>query len=140
MPSAFPRARLLSLRRCGAADKLGLIRPIVEQPEYNIVSRQRVEHECVAGGGGEGGGGLDAPAVVWRRSGDPRVPALTTRRLTRPSLLVRRYAPLYRDNGLGLTTWSPLASGVLTGKYSGKKVPEGSRFTISQVRARGGHE
>jgi aryl-alcohol dehydrogenase-like predicted oxidoreductase len=45
-----------------------------------------------------------------------------------------RYAPLYRDNGLGLTTWSPLASGVLTGKYSGKKVPEGSRFTIAQVR------
>ena len=40
------------------------------------------------------------------------------------------YEPLYALNGLGLTTWSPLASGVLTGKYSGKVVPEGSRLAL----------
>lgn len=40
------------------------------------------------------------------------------------------FAPLYKDPGLGLTTWSPLASGVLTGKYSGGKVPEGSRLGL----------
>ena len=39
------------------------------------------------------------------------------------------YAPLYKTRGIGLTTWSPLASGVLTGKYNGT-VPEGSRLTL----------
>ena len=36
------------------------------------------------------------------------------------------YDDLYDDYGLGLTTWSPLASGVLTGKYA-NGVPAGSR-------------
>ena len=40
------------------------------------------------------------------------------------------YLPLYEKYGLGLTTWSPLASGVLTGKYSGTAVPEGSRLAL----------
>jgi voltage-dependent potassium channel beta subunit len=40
------------------------------------------------------------------------------------------YSPLYEMHGLGLTTWSPLASGVLTGKYSGKKVEEGTRLAV----------
>lgn len=39
------------------------------------------------------------------------------------------YARLYEDLGLGLTTWSPLASGVLTGKYS-NGIPAGSRSTL----------
>lgn len=39
------------------------------------------------------------------------------------------YARLYDDIGLGLTTWSPLASGLLTGKYRGG-APEGSRATL----------
>ena len=39
------------------------------------------------------------------------------------------YARLYDDIGLGLTTWSPLASGLLTGKYM-DGVPEGSRATL----------
>jgi voltage-dependent potassium channel beta subunit len=73
----------------GVADRLGLIRPIVEQPEYNLFARTRVEAE---------------------------------------------YAPLYPSLGTGLTTWSPLASGVLTGKYSGLKVPEGSRLTIANYK------
>ena len=59
-----------------------LIGPLMEQPQYNMFHRERVEKE---------------------------------------------YAPLYRDFDLGLTTWSPLASGVLTGKYN-DGVPEGSRL------------
>ena len=39
------------------------------------------------------------------------------------------YQRLYDDIGLGLTTWSPLASGLLTGKYRGG-APEGSRATL----------
>jgi voltage-dependent potassium channel beta subunit len=67
------------------ADRLGLHKPVVEQPEYNIFQRQKVEFD---------------------------------------------FAPLIRNHGLGFTTWSPLATGVLTGKYSGRKAPEGSRLTL----------
>ena len=38
------------------------------------------------------------------------------------------YAPLYDDPGLGLTTWSPLASGLLSGKYAQGRIPDGSRL------------
>jgi aryl-alcohol dehydrogenase-like predicted oxidoreductase len=41
----------------------------------------------------------------------------------------QEYATLYDDMGLGLTTWSPLASGLLTGKYR-KGVPQGSRGAV----------
>ncbi len=40
------------------------------------------------------------------------------------------YQRLYEDIGLGLTTWSPLASGLLTGKYR-SGAPEGSRATLA---------
>jgi voltage-dependent potassium channel beta subunit len=42
------------------------------------------------------------------------------------------YAPLYRDFGYGTTIWSPLASGLLSGKYSAdpEKFPEGSRLAL----------
>lgn len=63
--------------------RLGLNPPTMEQPEYNMFHRERVEVE---------------------------------------------YAPLYRDFGLGTTIWSPLASGVLTGKY-GKGITDG-RLTL----------
>ena len=63
------------------ADKHNLHKPLMEQPQYNLFHRKRVEHE---------------------------------------------YARLYDDIGLGLTTWSPLASGLLTGKYR-NGVPKGSR-------------
>jgi len=66
------------------AERHHLHKPIVEQPQYNILERSKVEHE---------------------------------------------YARLYDDLGLGLTTWSPLASGVLTGKYL-DGIPEGSRATV----------
>jgi len=65
----------------GVADRHHLHKPVVEQPEYNLFNRGKVERE---------------------------------------------YARLYDDIGLGLTTWSPLASGLLTGKYL-DGVPEGSR-------------
>jgi len=41
----------------------------------------------------------------------------------------REYARLYEDTGLGLTTWSPLASGLLTGKYV-DGVPAESRAAL----------
>jgi voltage-dependent potassium channel beta subunit len=41
----------------------------------------------------------------------------------------REYARLYEDTGLGLTTWSPLASGLLTGKYL-DGVPDDSRAAL----------
>jgi len=41
----------------------------------------------------------------------------------------KEFARLYDDIGLGLTTWSPLASGLLTGKYA-DGIPEGSRATL----------
>jgi len=66
------------------AERHHLHKPVVEQPQYNILWRQRVEQE---------------------------------------------YARLYRDLGLGLTTWSPLASGLLTGKYI-DGIPEGSRAAL----------
>ncbi|MBC8497177.1 MAG: aldo/keto reductase [Chloroflexi bacterium] len=39
------------------------------------------------------------------------------------------YAPLYKEIGLGTTIWSPLASGLLTGKYN-KDMPEGTRASL----------
>jgi len=41
--------------------------------------------------------------------------------------LEKEYVELFDDYGFGTTIWSPLASGVLTGKYN-KGIPEGSRF------------
>ncbi|OGO26808.1 MAG: alcohol dehydrogenase, partial [Chloroflexi bacterium RBG_16_52_11] len=61
-----------------------LIPPLMEQPEYNMFHRERVERE---------------------------------------------YARLYREIGLGTTIWSPLASGLLTGKYN-QGIPQGTRVTL----------
>ncbi|MGL1935997.1 MAG: aldo/keto reductase [Fibrobacterales bacterium] len=63
-------------------DRLGLIRPTMEQPQYNMLVRDKVERE---------------------------------------------FAPLYAKYGLGTTIWSPLASGVLTGKYN-DGIPKDSRL------------
>jgi aryl-alcohol dehydrogenase-like predicted oxidoreductase len=57
----------------------------MEQPQYNMFYRERVEKE---------------------------------------------YARLYEEIGLGTTIWSPLASGLLTGKYN-EGIPEGTRVTLS---------
>jgi len=42
----------------------------------------------------------------------------------------REYAPLYERIGLGTTIWSPLASGLLSGKYNDGKIPPGTRSTL----------
>ncbi|KAF4041647.1 Aldo/keto reductase family [Phytophthora infestans] len=69
-------------------DRLGLIRPVVEQPEYNLLERSKVELE---------------------------------------------FAPLIEKYGLGLSTWSPLSFGTLTGKYSAG-TPDGSRLDMSGLK------
>jgi len=68
------------------AQRFGLIGPVVEQPQYSMLHRTRVEKE---------------------------------------------YSRLYASMGLGTTIWSPLASGLLTGKYSTdvSLFPEGSRLS-----------
>lgn len=70
------------------AERHHLRKPVMEQPEYNLFHRSRVEKE---------------------------------------------YAPLCDSIGLGLTTWSPLASGLLTGKYA-KGVPADSRGAIPRMK------
>lgn len=66
-------------------DKYGWHKPMMEQPQYNLFWRNRVEKE---------------------------------------------YARLYEDIGLGTTIWSPLASGLLTGKYN-NGIPKDSRGTLA---------
>ncbi|HEX3061480.1 MAG TPA: aldo/keto reductase [Usitatibacter sp.] len=70
------------------AERHHLRKPVVEQPEYNLFHRERVE-------------------VEYRR--------------------------LYEELGIGLTTWSPLASGLLTGKYR-NGVPADSRGAIPRMK------
>jgi voltage-dependent potassium channel beta subunit len=69
------------------ADRHGWHKPVMEQPQYHLFHRKRVEQE---------------------------------------------YARLYEDTGLGLTTWSPLASGLLTGKYK-NGAPAGSRGAMESM-------
>jgi aryl-alcohol dehydrogenase-like predicted oxidoreductase len=69
------------------ADRHHLHKPVMEQPQYHLFHRKRVEQE---------------------------------------------YARLYDDIGLGLTTWSPLASGLLTGKYR-NGITAGSRGALENM-------
>jgi aryl-alcohol dehydrogenase-like predicted oxidoreductase len=46
----------------------------------------------------------------------------------------KEFLPLYDNPGLGLTTWSPLASGMLTGKYN-NGIPEGSRLSLPEFQS-----
>ncbi len=77
-------------------------------------------------------------AEVMRAEGLARQNGLTPPSMEQPqySMLVRErfekeYAPLYRDLGYGTTVWSPLASGVLSGKYD-NGVPADSRLALSE--------
>ncbi|MBS2031391.1 MAG: aldo/keto reductase [Deltaproteobacteria bacterium] len=69
----------------GAAQRCGLARPAMEQPQYNMLVRDRFEKE---------------------------------------------YTPIFRDLGIGTTVWSPLASGLLSGKYD-SGIPKDSRLALS---------
>ena len=71
----------------GIARQYNLIPPTMEQPQYHMFHRHRVESEL---------------------------------------------APLCDSYGIGLTTWSPLASGILTGKYN-DGIPEGSRASLENM-------
>lgn len=88
---------------CGIAKQLGLIAPVVEQPQYNLLERKKVESE---------------------------------------------FQRLYARFGIGLTTFSPLKFGLLSGKYndSPDAPPPGSRFAegkdgfVSGMRDRYGND
>ncbi len=71
----------------GIARQHHLIPPAMEQPQYNMLHRRRVEIEL---------------------------------------------APISQELGIGLTVWSPLASGILTGKYN-DGIPEGSRASLKDM-------
>jgi voltage-dependent potassium channel beta subunit len=71
----------------GTARLYNLIPPTMEQPQYSMLHRKRVEDEIV---------------------------------------------PLAKDLGFGLTTYSPLYFGILTGKYN-DGIPEGSRATLENM-------
>ncbi|KAK2988457.1 hypothetical protein RJ640_007487 [Escallonia rubra] len=49
-------------------------------------------------------------------------------------LVEAEYVPLYNNYGIGLPTWSPLASGVLTGKYNKGTIPSDSRFALENYK------
>ena len=71
----------------GVARQYNLIPPTMEQPQYNMFHRHRVESEL---------------------------------------------SPIVEDMGIGLTIWSPLASGILTGKYN-DGIPKGSRMALDSM-------
>ena len=48
------------------------------------------------------------------------------------------YKPLYKKYGLGTTIWSPLAYGLLTGKYSKGSVPKDSRLALESYKVGNG--
>jgi voltage-dependent potassium channel beta subunit len=80
--SEWPAERILEAWHIARRERL--VPPLMEQPQYNLFHRDRVERE---------------------------------------------YAPLYERLGLGTTIWSPLASGLLTGKYN-DGVPPDSRGAL----------
>lgn len=80
--SEWSAAEIMEAHR--AAAQLGLIAPAMEQPQYNLLEREKLEKE---------------------------------------------YIDIFRTVGMGTTIWSPLASGLLTGKYN-NGIPEGSRFAL----------
>ena len=75
-------------------------------------------------------------AEIMRADGIARQYGLTPPTMEQPqyNMFVRErfekeYAPLYRDLGYGTTIWSPLASGLLTGKYN-QGIPADSRASL----------
>lgn len=80
--SEWSAAEIMEAHRVAAEYRL--IGPAMEQPQYNLFERTRVEKD---------------------------------------------YLDIYRTTGLGTTTWSPLASGLLSGKYN-DGIPKGSRLGL----------
>lgn len=72
------------------------------------------------------------PAVDFAHRNHLRAPSMEQPQY---NMLTRRrfeeeYAILYKELGYGTTIWSPLATGILTGKYNNGKAPEGSRVSL----------
>lgn len=80
--SEWGAAEIMEAHRVAA--QYGLIGPSVEQPQYNLLERDKMERE---------------------------------------------FLMIFKTVGMGTTIWSPLASGLLTGKYN-DGIPEGSRFAL----------
>ena len=80
--SEWSGVEIMEAHRVAAAQHL--IGPSVEQPQYNLFERAKMENE---------------------------------------------YLEIFKNVGMGTTIWSPLASGLLTGKYN-DGIPEGSRFQL----------
>ncbi len=79
-------------------------------------------------------------ADIMRAHGIAKENGLTPPVMEQPqyNMLWRRrfeieYAPLFKELGYGTTIWSPLASGVLTGKYN-DGIPKGSRLDLSNMK------
>ncbi len=75
-------------------------------------------------------------ADIMRADGIARLYNLTPPTMEQPQYnmfhresMEQEYLPLFRDLGYGTTIWSPLASGLLTGKYN-QGIPEGSRASL----------
>lgn len=110
------------------ADRLGMVGPAFEQPEYNIFKRDRVERVCAAYYD------IKQTRETGQKSLYNNLHNLPLNMFDKT--LNQEYVPLYDRCGLGLTTWSPLASGILTGKYSGGEIPEGSRLSLDSYKVR----
>ena len=80
--SEWSGVEIMEAHRVAAAQHL--IGPSVEQPQYNLFERAKMENE---------------------------------------------YLEIFKNLGMGTTIWSPLAAGLLTGKYN-DGIPEGSRFQL----------
>jgi aryl-alcohol dehydrogenase-like predicted oxidoreductase len=77
-------------------------------------------------------GGRDCASLAHRRPAATCTSRWSSRpeyNLFRRERVEKEYARLYDDLGIGTTTWSPLASGLLTGKYN-DGIPPGSRGTL----------
>ncbi|KAE8804012.1 putative voltage-gated potassium channel subunit beta [Hordeum vulgare] len=103
----------------GVANRLDLVGPIVEQPEYNLFSRHKVP----------------PPPLLLPRLVQPiLLHSAAAAAAANLDLVESEFVPLYSTYGIGLTTWSPLASGVLTGKYSKGNIPPESRFALDNYK------
>ncbi|WP_112485951.1 aldo/keto reductase [Thiomonas sp. X19] len=96
------------------AERHHLHKPVMEQPQYHLFHRKRVEQEYARL--------YESPQAAAAHQPPPEGDEKTS----------GGRAFSHEDMGLGLTTWSPLASGLLTGKYR-QGVPAGSRGAMESV-------
>ncbi|RLN59185.1 hypothetical protein BBJ29_003942 [Phytophthora kernoviae] len=98
------------IEACEVADRLGLIRPVCDQTRYNILDRSRVDYDFVNLYKVCCNTNFMSGYITWFMLYLP------------DNAILQKYK-------YGVTAFSALSSGVLTGKYS-KGIPEGSRISI----------